>query len=142
MSQDLFEVQTQNWEVIQGDTINIPWRFYDQNGVAINDIVGQSWESRFSLEDPITHDIIAALVKTHNDVPPIGGGIYYNGDVNIIPGLIINANNEVIVALSAAETATLIPAVYPYWFKFFIDQAYSAAFTPVRGNLIVLKRNT
>ncbi len=140
MANDLFEIQTQDYEVVQGDTLNIAWNFKDKNGVAIVDLI--NWDSKCSLEDPITHQIITALVKTHNDIPPSGGGVYYNGDVNIVPGLGITADNQVVVVFTAADTDTLIPGVYKLYFKFTISQAYDAEFTAVVGNLKVKKRDT
>jgi hypothetical protein len=140
MANDLFEVQTQDYKVVQGDTLNLAWNFKDKQGDPILDIV--NWDSRFSIEDFISHDIITGLVKTHNDAPPVGGGVYYNGDVNIVPGLGITADNQVVVVLTAADTDTLLPGTYKIYFKFIISQAYNADFTAVVGNLKVLKRDT
>ncbi len=142
MSNDLFDTQTQDFEAVQGDTINLPFEFTDKQGNPINDIVGQNWEALFTLEDPETHQLITALVKTHADTPPSGDGIYYNGDVNIVPGLGITANNQVVIVLTAAESATLAAAVHKFYFRFIIDQAYSAKYTAVRGNLKIKKRDT
>jgi hypothetical protein len=142
MVDDLFEVETMDYEVTQGDTLNIPLEIKDKNKNPINDIVSQDWDSRFSIEDPISRDIIASLVKTHDDVSPAGDGVYYNGDTYSVPGLAIDADNKVVVVLTNTETAGLKPGIYPFYFKFEIDQAYHSEFTAAKGNIIVKKRDT
>jgi hypothetical protein len=139
---DLFETIIQDFEFVQGDTVNIPFEFFDKNKNPINDIVNQDWECLFSIVDPITDQIITSLQKTHNDVAPAGDGVYYNNDVNTIPGLGIVNNNQVVIVLSAAESATLIAAVHKYYFRFIINQAYASKYTAARGNLKIKKRDT
>lgn len=139
---DFYETQIQDYKVTQGDTLNLAFAFIDKNKNLIDDIVNQNWECKFTLEDPVTGDLITALVKTHNDVSPSGDGIYYNGDAYIVTGLGLTQNNQIVIILSNTETATLKEGIYKYYVKFEIDQAYHSEYTAVKGNLIVEKRET
>ena len=139
---EFYEIIKQDFEVVQGDTLNMKFSFKDKNKVDLNNIAAQNWQCTLNIEDPISGDLIAALAKSHNDITPAGDGIYYNNDVYSISGLGITQDNQIAAVVPSDEIETLLPLVYPYYIKFLINQAYQSAFTAVRGNIIVLKRNT
>ena len=140
MADEFFKTETQDFEVTQGDTLNLPFEFKDKDKNPIDDIV--NWDHRLSIEDPITGEIITALIKTHSDVTPSGDGVYLNGDTFTITGLDIDADNKAVAVLTYLETSDLEPGIYPFYWKVIIDEAYRAEFTAIKGNLIILKRDT
>lgn len=137
---DFYEQQLFDFRVVKGDTANLKFEFYDNNGIAINEI--KQWNSKFTLRDPITDEPILALQKIHNDVAPSGAGIYYNGDIYAPLNIGITADNQLVVILSDTDTTQLSVGAYPFDIEFYISQAYSSRYTPIRGNLIVLKEHT
>ena len=76
------------------------------------------------------------LQKTHNDIAPAGDGIYYNGDVNTVPGIGITQDNQIVIVLTLKETSALEPDIYPFDIQFGINQAYKSGWT-IKGHLIV-----
>lgn len=140
MSENFYDKQTKDWQIIQGDTVNIPFQFVDSNK---EDVDITAWEVKFTVRDPITREIIAALSKSHGK----GGaddndGIYYSIDtntpVNLIPFL--TKTNQVIIVLSYTDTG-ISTGVYSYDVAIFKDDNVTK-WTPVKGNLIVREEVT
>ncbi len=135
MSSDLYTIETQDFDVIQGDTANLPFQFRNMNNVNI-DIT--SYDSVFTIMDHRTFDPISTLEKTHDDAISGGDGIYYYGDTEAWSALGLSATNQLVVVLTAAETLTLEPGIY----KFNVKLATTVNGTNVRktvieGNLMV-----
>jgi hypothetical protein len=139
-----FDERTQDWEFVHGSTINLLFDFGDEKNIDLDLIASQGWNSKFNIEDPLTYQLIAALQKTHNDVPPSGNGVYYLGDSYGLSPLGLTKESEVGIVISAAESlANLKPGlVYPYYFKFFVDETYSSEFNAVKGVIKITKRAT
>ncbi len=68
MVEEFYEKQTQDFTRVQGDTINLAFEFYDKQGNPVNEIADQQWDSKFTLRDPITDEIITDMFHEEKSV--------------------------------------------------------------------------
>ena len=134
MVTNYYDLQTHDFKIIQGDTVNLPFDFLNPSNEALNIT---SYGIKFSLADPVTGAIL--ISKEHDDVPVGGEGIYFNGDSEIPSGLTIDAVNKLIVVLTSVDTAALNEGSYPFDLEF---TSGSNKFTPVTGFVQVKKQVT
>jgi len=133
---DFYERQTNDYEIIKGDTANLGFQFKDEDG-EWQDIT--SMTSKFNVLNPYTDEVIDSIEKTHNDNVAGGGGIYYNGDTQIPVGLVLE-DYQCCVVLTYADTANYLEeGVYPFDLEFSLN---NRKLTKIRGNLIVKQEIT
>ena len=134
---DFYKNETSDFELVQGDSKYLRFKFRDLDSGNKKNIL--SYSSKFNIRNPVTDDILTDLEKTHNDVAPKGGGIYYLGDSNVVSGINITENNQIVIFLTAVDTSVLQPGAYPFDIEF-----TSGTFkqTVVKGNLIISREVT
>jgi hypothetical protein len=134
---DFYKAETFDYEITQGDTLYLKFQFKDIDTGEARQIVG--FNAKFNIKDPINGNVLVSLQKTHNDVPPAGGGIYFYNDVNKPVNLGMTTVSQMVVVLSYADTESLAPGVYPFDIEFSINDV---KFTSVKGNIIVTEEIT
>jgi len=117
---DFYSLETDDIQIVQGDTVNIGYEFVDDNDAPI-DITG--YECIFSVTDPLTR---AELLS----IPCF----------TILTNPSIAANNQIIVALSSSFTESLDYGIaYPFKIKLQIGDPISKVITAICGHLIINK---
>jgi hypothetical protein len=136
----VYENETFDFVVTKGDFINLPFSFYDPDGVEVDLSL---FFIKFTLRDPISRDPILALQKEHID-SATGGGIFEVGDTAAWAGLNLTRNNQIQVVLNSIDTDTLRAGVYAFDIEFGLvdDQDYHQKKTVVHGTLSVVEEVT
>jgi len=142
---DLYSQEDFDYEIVKGNTAQLKFEFYDENGDTIN-VTG--YECKWTLYDKYNRSIVEMLSgvtthsKEHDDNESPGKGVYFYGDTYLTTNnLDIDANNQVIVLLSAANTSALEARVYRYELQFAYNSD-SAVDSPIFGRLIVKESYT
>ena len=135
MADDIYTLETDDWKVVKGDTLNIYYSFKDSDGVNL-DIT--SYQTKFSVIDPLTEELIADFSKTHNEAISGGNGVYYYGDTQAPANLGLTASNQLAVVLSYFDT-NVDAGIYPFDIEFTDGNSKKTA---VKGNLIITEEVT
>ena len=129
---DVYELETYDYELVKGDTFNLPLRFWDKDGQQINI---ESWQATFKVKDHINNEIVSELTKTHDDSQTNGDGIYFYSDTEKPDNLEMTASDQLVVVLGYLDTAAMEPGIYKWEIEFWADGL--SKYTPVKGHFIV-----
>jgi len=146
MSDDFYSLQTDDIKIVQGDTVNILYEFFDELDDEA-DITG--YDCKFTVRDPEDDSVVQMLSvltthsKEHNDGVTGGAGIFYNSDTQVVPADFgITANNQLAIVLDPADTEDLDYGVaYPFDIEF-SRLGGNIKTTPIKGFLLISKEIT